>query len=92
MSYYAVPVYIGVSCLLSLSYSCIECVKEKGDIDNASKSILCIWVIVSSIVASIIAGAVGEIMVGMTNYIHLFIALIMACVTLSISSSLLYWS
>ena len=33
MSYYAVPVYVGLSCLLSLSYSCIECVKEKGKLD-----------------------------------------------------------
>jgi hypothetical protein len=92
MSYYAVPVYVGLSCLLSLSYSCIECVKEKGKLDTATNSILCTWVIVSAIVASVIAGVVGEMMIGMTNYMHLLIALVLACVTLSISSSLIHWS
>lgn len=92
MSYYAVPIYVGLSCILSLSYSCIECVKEKGKFDSATNSILCTWVIVSAIVSSIIAGVVGEMMVGMTNFMHLLIALILACVTLSISSSLIHWS
>lgn len=92
MSYYAVPVYVGLSCLMCLSYSCIECVKDKGSFDTASKSILCVWMVVSAIVASVIAGVVGEMMVGMTNYMHLLIALILACVTLSISSSIIYWS
>ena len=92
MSYYAVPVYVGLSCLLSLSYSCMECVKEKGNLDTAIHSILSTWVIVSAIVASVIAGVVGEMTIGMTNYMHLLIALILACVTLIISSSLIYWS
>ena len=92
MSYYAIPVYVGLSCLLSLSYSCLECVKEKGKFDTATKSILCTWVIVSAIVTSVISGVVGEITIGMTNYMHLLIALILACVTLSISSLLIYWS
>ncbi len=92
MSYYAVPVYVGLSCILSLSYSCMECVKQKGKLDTADNSILCTWVIISGIVASVIAGVVGEMMVGMTNYMHLLIALILACVTLSISSSMIYWS
>ena len=92
MSYYAVPVYFGLSCLLSLSHSCIECVKEKGKLETATKSILCTWVIVIVIVASVIAGVVGEMMIGMTNYMHLLVALVLACVTLSISSSILYWS
>jgi hypothetical protein len=92
MSYYAVPVYVGLSCLLSLSYSCMECVKEKGKLDTATHSILCTWVIVSAIVTSVIAGVVGEMTIGMINYMHLLIALILACVTLSISSSVIYWS
>lgn len=92
MSYYAVPIYVGLSCVLSLSYSCIECVKEKGKFDSATYSILCTWIIVSAIVASVIAGVVGEMMIGMTNYMHLLIALILACVTLSISGSLIYWT
>ncbi len=92
MSYYAAPVYVGLSCLLSLSYSCMECVKDKGDFDTATKSIMCVWVIVSGIVASVIAGVSGEMMTGMTNYTHLLIALVLACVTLSISSAVVYWS
>lgn len=92
MSYYAIPVYVGLSCIMSLSYSCIECIKEKGKLETATYSILFTWIIVSLIVASVISGVVGEMMVGMTNYIHLLIALILACVTLSISSLILYWS
>lgn len=92
MSYYAVPAYVGLSCLLSLTYSCLECVKEKGKLDTATHTILCTWVIVSAIVTSVIAGVVGEMAIGMTNFTHLLIALILACVTLSISSSIIYWS
>ena len=92
MSYYAAPVYVGLSCLLSLSYSCIECVKDKGNFDTASKSIMCVWIIISAIVASVVAGVSGEMMIGMINYTHLIIALILACVTLSISCGVVYWS
>jgi len=92
MSYYAAPVYIGLSCVLSLLYSCIECTKDKGKFDTATKSIFCTWVIVSAIVASVVAAVSGEMAIGMINYMHLLIALILACVTLSISSSVIYWS
>jgi hypothetical protein len=92
MSYYAVPVYVGLSCILSLSYSCMECVKEKGNLDTATNSILCAWVIISAIVASVIAGVVGEMMIGLTNTMHILIALILACVTLSISSCMIYYT
>jgi hypothetical protein len=92
MSYYAIPLYIGLSCILSLIYSSIEFIKDKGKLDTAVSSILCTWVIVTIIVTSIISGVVSEMMMGVTNYLHLLIGLILACVTLSISSSLLYWS
>lgn len=92
MSYYAVPMYMGLSCLLSLSYSCIECVKNKGKLDTASYSILCTWVTVLLIVTSLITAVVGEITIGATNYLHLLIVLILACATLSISSVIIYWS
>jgi hypothetical protein len=92
MSLYAAPFYVGLSCLLSLSYSCIECVKEKGNFDIATCSIFSTWVIITLIVASVIAGVAGEMMIGMTNYMHLLIALVLACVTLSISSSIIHWS
>jgi hypothetical protein len=92
MAYYAAPVYVGLSCLLSLSYSCMECARNKGKIDNTTKSLLCGWVIVSGIVASVVAGVAGEMMVGLTNVTHILVALILVCVTLSISSSIIYWS
>ena len=92
MSLYAAPFYVGLSCLLSLSYSCIECVKEKGNFYIATCYIFSTWVIITLIVASVIAGVAGEMMIGMTNYMHLLIALVLACVTLSISSSIIHWS
>ena len=92
MAYYAIPAYVGLSCVLSLVYSSMECVKEKGKLDTATHSIMCAWIIVSAIVASIISGVVGEVMTKQINYIHIIIALVLACVTLSISSSIIYWS
>lgn len=89
---YAAPMYVGISCLLCLSYSSIECIKDKGNLDTSSKSILLGWCIVSTIIASVVAGASGEMMAGMGNVTHILIAAILACVTLSISSSMLYWS
>lgn len=92
MSYYAVPLYVGLSCLMSMIYSCMECVKDKGKLDTATNSILSAWFVVTMVVASVIAGVVGEMMSGMMNSVHLLIALILACVTLSISGSIIYWS
>lgn len=92
MSYYAVPMYVGLSCLLSLSYSCMECVKGKGKLDTATYSILSTWITVLLIVTSLIMGVVGEITIGATNYLHLLIVLILACATLSISGAIIYWS
>lgn len=93
MSYYAVPAYVGLSCLLSLSYSCMECAhSKKGKIDSATKSIMLGWIIVSGIVASVIAGVVGEITIGTSSVSHILIALVLACVTLTISSAIVYWS
>ncbi len=89
---YAAAMYVGISCILSLCYSCIECTKDKGKLETSTKSILFGWCIVSTIIASVIAGASGEMMAGMTNVTHLLIAVILACVTLSISSSMIYWS
>ena len=92
MSYYAAPLYVGLSCTLSLIYSCIECVKEKGTIDTATKSILSVWLLVSAIVASVIAGVTAEMTTGIATTTHIMIALILGCATLSISSAILYWS
>ena len=89
---YAAPMYVGISAILCLSYSCTECVKDKGKFDSSAKSILSTWCIVVLIVASVVGGASGEMMAGMTNATHLLIAGILACVTLSISSSMIYWA
>ncbi len=89
---YAAPMYVGISCLMCLCYSCIECTKDKGRITTVNSSLLLGWCIVSTIVASVIAGASGEMMTGMTNASHLLIAALLACVTLSVSSAMIYWS
>ena len=89
---YAVPMYLGISTMLCLSYSCIECTKDKGKLDNSAKFILSAWCIVVFIVASVIASVSGEMMSGISNASHLLIAGILACVTLSVSSSMIYWS
>lgn len=89
---YTAPLYMGISCLLSLSYGSIEYVKDKGNLNFSSKSILFCWCILSIIVTSIIAGATGEMMSGKTNITHLLIASILACVTLIISSCMVYWT
>ena len=91
MSFYAAPVYAGLSCLLCLLYSCIECVKEKGS-TPATTSILSTWSLVSIIVSCVITGVAGEMMIGMGNTTHILIALLLACITLSISSSFIYWA
>lgn len=89
---YAAPMYVGISTLLCCCYSCIESTKQKGKLKDSDKSILSVWCIVSIIVASVVMGASGEMMAGMTNITHLLIAVLLACITLSISSSMIYWS
>jgi hypothetical protein len=89
---YAAPMYVGISTLLCCCYSCIESTKHKGKLKDSDKSILFVWSIVSVIVASVVMGASGEMMAGMTNITHLLIAALLACVTLSISSGMIYWS
>jgi hypothetical protein len=89
---YAAPMYVGISTLLCCCYSCIESTKQKGKLNDSDKSILSVWCVVSIIVASVVMGASGEMMAGMTNITHLLIAFLLACVTLSISSSMIYWS
>lgn len=93
MSYYAAPIYAGLSCLMSLCYSCMECAKsKKGNLDSATYSILFSWVIISGIVALIVGAVSAEVTLGMGSTTHILIALIIACVTLGISSGIIYWS
>jgi hypothetical protein len=88
----AAPMYVGLSIILCSSYSCIECTKNKGKFDSSSKSMLLTWLIIVLIVGSVVAGVSAEAMGGMINITHLLIAAILACVTLSISSSMVYWT
>lgn len=78
--------------MLCCCYSCIESTKQKGKLKDTDKSILLVWCIVSVIVASVVMGASGEMMAGMTNITHLLIAALLACVTLSVSSLMIYWA
>lgn len=88
----AAPMYVGISLILCSSYSCIECTKNKGKFDSTSKSMLSIWCIILIIVGSVVSGASAEVMGGMINTTHLLIACILACVTLSISCGMVYWT
>lgn len=89
---YAAPAYVGIATLLCLSYSCMECTRDGGSLDTTARSMLSGWCIVVLIVASIIGAVSGEMMAGMTDTTHLLIAAILACVTLSISSSIVYYA
>ena len=89
---YAAPMYVGISTILCCIYSCIESTKQKGKLKDSDKSILSVWCIVSVIIASIVMGVSGEMMVDRTNVLHLLIATLLACITLSISSSMIYWT
>jgi hypothetical protein len=91
MSYYAAPFYVGLSCLLSLSFSSIESIKKKG-LDFTSGSIEVLWVIISAIVAAVVATISGEMTIGLASSTHIIIMILLIVVTLCISSSLVYWS
>lgn len=92
MSYYAAPVYLATTFTLCLSYSLMECIKDKGELDTATNSILFTWSIISIIVASVILAVTGEMMIGQTRIVHVIIALLLTCVTLIISSCMIYWA
>lgn len=92
MLLYAAPVYVGLSCLLSLIYSCMECIRDKGKFDNATKSILCAWVLITIFVGFIVGSVSGEVYIRNYNTTHIIIALILASVTLCVSSCVIYWS
>lgn len=89
---YAVPAYLGLSTLLCLSYLCVEFTKNKGKFDTTAKILLGVWCFVILFVASVVGGVSGEIMIGVTNITHLLIALILVCLTLIISSGIIWWS
>jgi len=89
---YATPMYVGISTLLCCSYCCIESTKHKGKLKDSDKSLLLSWCVVSIAVASVIMGVSGEMMAGMTNMTHLLVAVLLACITLGTSSSMIYWS
>ena len=86
MSYYAVPIYVGISFVLSLSYSFGEFIKHKGKTDTFTSGVLFSWLLTSSIVASIIAGIVAELNTGTVSSSHIAIMLLLLLGTLSISS------
>jgi hypothetical protein len=89
---YAAPMYVGLATLLCSCYSCIECTKDKGRLDTSTKSILSAWCIIVLIISSFIAGVSGQIMIGSTNITHILIVMILVCITLSLSSSMIYWA
>lgn len=89
---YATPIYVVTSTVLCLIYSCITCVKDKGKLQTSDKAILFGWCLISTIIASFVACISGEIMTRTIAVSHLLIVLLIVCVSLSVSSSLIYWS
>lgn len=89
---YAAPMYVVISTLLCSSYFFIEFSKNRGNYSNTEKFILSAWCVVSLIVASFIMGVSSEMMYGMANVTHLLIVILIACITLSVSSGMIYWS
>ena len=81
MSAYAIPMYLGTSLTLCLSYSCIESTKQKGKLDGSDKSILSIWFLIALVVTSMIAGTTS----GMTSMTFISITMILAITTICIS-------
>ena len=81
MSAYAIPMYLGTSLTLCLSYCCIESTKQRGKLDGSDKSILSIWSAISVIVTSMITGTLS----GTTSATFVSITFLLAILTISIS-------
>lgn len=89
---YAAPMYLVISSTLCVIYGMIEFGKDKGNLNTQDKLILSAWCIISLIVSSVIAGISGEMMEKSLNPMYILLTLILVCATLSVSSSLIYWS
>lgn len=90
MSYYFIPTagYLGIASLLCLSFCAIECAKKKTR-NTETSSILLSWVITSILVGSFLT--YGTLTVRF-NPLYLIIAILLCCITLVISGSLVYYS
>lgn len=91
----AVPLYMGLSCLLSLCYTCMQSIKQKGKINTDTQMYLISWAICSSIVASVVGFVSMEFMANPNSssvHMHMIVALILVFATLIISSFMVYWT
>lgn len=87
---YAAPMYVGLSTILCSVYSGIECTKNKGKLDSAAKSFLCLWCVGTLLLASAIFSASSEIMSGSGSMTYLMVTIFFACIMLSFSGFMIY--
>lgn len=92
MYYLMGPLYLLVASVMCMYFSTSEYLESKGKINVASYSLIFSWAITSVVVTSIVAGVSAELTIGMTNGMHLLIAIMSATVTLIISSLILSYS
>lgn len=92
MYYLMGPFYLLVASIMCMYFTTTEYVEGKGKINVASSSLIFSWVLTSLVVTSIVAGVSAELTVGMTNGMHLLIAIMAATVTLIVSSLIVSYS
>lgn len=86
------PGYLLVASAMCMYFTMMECIDTKGKINFASKSLIFSWSITSLIVTSIVAGVGAELTIGITNGMHLMIAIMAVCVTLILSGLIISYS
>lgn len=93
---YLAPAYSGLASLMLISYTSLESAKtnkEKDDfMEKNLSSVQISWCICSIVIATIIGGISGEMMLGEADTSHLVIMFILAIATLCFSCSLVYRS
>ncbi len=96
MYYYYIPTmgYIGVASLLCLIFFCIECAKKKKKENDSMLSISSSsWVSVSAIVGIIMSLVTTQTFIlKMPNPLYIIVTILLCCITLIVSSSLIYYS
>lgn len=88
---YASPIYFTLSFCMSLAFSSMECIKEKGNLSTENNAILCSWSIISLIVTFIIAAVSAEAMIKQATLTSILFAILLSSGTLVVSSLIIHW-
>lgn len=92
MYYLMGPLYLLVACAMCMYFTASELIESKGKVNFASGSLILSWAFTSLVVTSIVAGVSAELTIGMTNGMHLLIAIMSVTVTLIVSSLIVTYS